>query len=303
MFGIRGMEIIERLSPGIDAETLRGGEKRFMRIWPTAPTTSPSTLAEASRLRICAGGLLLGIVTAVFAQEAPAPRAFEVASVKVHATPLVRMAISTSGPRWTAEGENARALILYGYDVKNYQVKGPPEFFTPDTRYDILAKAAGEGAPSKDEFREMVRALLADRFKLQLHRERRALPVYFLEVARSGPKLKKSVAEPGAVSHMGPRGRNEDDFIPHATMADLAGALGNSSGLSRPVLDKTGIAGIYDINLTFTSEYTLHRTVDAADTDVSIFAALQDQLGLRLVEGTEEMEVLVVDRLARAAEN
>jgi uncharacterized protein (TIGR03435 family) len=246
--------------------------------------------------------LIVWMSSGVFGQSAPSIRAFEVASVKPHDASMTLPGISTSGPRLNADAANLMRLITYAYNLRSYQVSGaPPHLALGDARYDIVAKAEGDSAPTKDEFRQMLQQLLADRFKLKVHRETREMPVYELVVGKNGPKFKESApgASPGA--HYAASGRNYQVTIPKATMDDVLNAIENSL-LDRPVLDKTGLTGTYDIRMTYAPDIKANReTPDLSD--ISIFTAVEQQLGLKLVAQKAMVEILVVDRVEDPSEN
>jgi uncharacterized protein (TIGR03435 family) len=173
---------------------------------------------------------------------------------------------------------------MYAYNLRNDQVSRTTSLLTVgDTMYDIVAKAEGEGTPTRAEFRQMLQSLLADRFKLEVHREMKEMPVYALVVGKNGPKLKESAPDADPWAHTGVSGRNYEVTMPKATMEGLVKEISNAAFLDRPVLDKTGLTGTYDIRLTYTPENRMSRGPEP-DLDVSIFTAVQEQLGLRLVQ-------------------
>ena len=172
-----------------------------------------------------------------------------------------------------------RQLFTNAYDVKGFQISGPA--WLDFERFDIDATMPPE--TSKEQFRIMLQNLLADRFKAVVYRETKELPIYSLEIAKSGPKMKPSPDVPSTASpdevlslpstpKIGadgfpelppqPRGRNPIMFIgmptrtklvgQDATMGDLVDRL--TSQLSRPVTDKTGLKGKFDFTLTFSTE-------------------------------------------------
>src|SRR5262249_52474595 len=152
-----------------------------------------------------------------------------------------------------AQAETVRGLIMWAYNIKNYQVATEPAAYAPvgDTMYDIEAKTEGDAAPSKAQFREMLQALLADRFKLKVHWEDRERPVYALVVGKNGPKMKESSADATTSGRVLVSGRNYVLTLTAATMSDIVDAVANSF-LDRPVVDQTGLTGTYDIKLTYT---------------------------------------------------
>jgi uncharacterized protein (TIGR03435 family) len=228
---------------------------------------------------------------------APVPDrpAFEIASVKLHRP--------TRGPfRSTREAGSAgisftnvdlNGCVRSAYGVAAYQIVDGQSRLPPD-RYDILANAAS--AVPKARLMLMLQVLLEDRFKLKVHREIKELPVYGLVVGKKGVRVRAGKeggeTEIGGASHfIDSRGM---------TMKDLAGALSQITQRSgRPVLDMTGLSGVFDITLDFAAD-------DSAPGDSNsgpdIFAALEE-IGLKLEPRKSPIEVLVVDHAEKASEN
>ena len=182
-----------------------------------------------------------------------------------------------------------------------------------------LAKARGDVADlatviaDLDEQMSMLRNLLADRFKLAFHREPKELSLYALVVAKGGSKLKESTGPPDAlpetVSVVYPEsGGGVRIVLParNATMAQFASIM-NRAILDRPVVDKTGLSGKYDFDLEWTPDETQfggqvpQGTPEHPKPD--LFAALQQQLGLRLEATKGPIEALVIDWVERPSEN
>jgi uncharacterized protein (TIGR03435 family) len=249
--------------------------------------------------------LLLLILSAAFGQSAGPVRAFDVASVKLHDGPKRIVGVETSGLRLTASASNLRGLIMWAYDLKNSQVSGSARLLNDDedTRWDIAAKAEGDTAPTRAQFRQMLQALLADRFKLAVHREPREMPVYALVVGKSGPKFKESAPDASPAFHVGVSGRNYEVTYPKATMAGLTDVIVDTCFPDRPVLDRTGLQGDYDIKLTYTPGLGANRDIDPDPGSVDIFRALEEQLGLKLDLQKGMVEVLVVDHAEKPSAN
>ena len=280
-------------------------------------------LKRAMALVIAAGGM--------FAQS-PVPRPafdeFEVATIKPTDPDFrgrfIRM---ESTHQFVARNHALNTLIAAAYNVSPHAISGGPAWVESD-HYDILAKAPGEVRPSLDEQMSMLRKLLADRFKLTFHREQKELSIYALTVARSGSKLTGSKVtgsklKESAVSPDGLPLRDESPVGPpplifvvtppavrlpgrYASMAELASVF-QRGVLDRPVIDKTGLPGRYDFDLEFTPDETqfsgmLGRPPSDAPLP-GLFAALQQQLGLRLEATKGPVDVLVVDRAERPSEN
>lgn len=239
-------------------------------------------------------------VAVCWGQVARRPQAFEVAAVKVHEGPLRAMyTFSSSGARATYQGYTVRYLMMEAFHLKGYQVSmGPsaPDWYS-SVYYDIFAKAEGNAPLSRDDFRPMMQSLLAERFHVRFHREQKDMPVYALVVGKSGPKFRESA--PDAVFHanIGVKGRLQTLVATKFTMDMLVDDI----GVDRPVLDRTGLTGQYDIRLEATPEFRMGN--NPAPGDISVFDALQDQLGLKLQSQKAPVEVFVVDHAEKPSGN
>lgn len=213
---------------------------------------------------------------------------FEVASIKP-SPPGARGATfyNPTRERFAITSVTAKALIAYAYDVRDFQVSGGPGWVTSD-EFDIVAKPQGDFSGAA--ILAMAKALLADRFSLRLHSESKEMPVYALVVAKGGLRLTPSVGQGPEVR--GGRGRLTARNV---TMGMLAAQL-SGRVLGRSVLDQTGVSGQFDINLEWTPD-------ENPDGGPSIFAALQEQLGLRLETRRAPVDVLVIDHVEKPTAN
>lgn len=187
--------------------------------------------------------------------------------------------------------------IIGAYLVGPHQVVGGPDWVYID-RFDIMGKA---DQPINDDgiLNQMLQRLLADRFKLILHRGSRVLPAYVLEVDKNGPKLEK--AEGGdsyTNTSTGRRGRVTID-AKNANMDLFAQVIARKMDL--PVVNQTELTGIFNFKLHWTPDSA--SVAQQTDDDVSIFAALQEQLGLHLRSAKAPVEVLVIDHVERPTAN
>ena len=224
------------------------------------------------------------------AQSAARPE-FDVASIKPN-TSEGRGSSTRPGPTEVfLENASLRKCIALAYNVSEARENAisAPDWLNFE-RYDIAAKYPA-GTPL-DEARVMLQNLLADRFKLKVHREAKEVPVYALVAAKNGPKLAESA--PGIQGSIGmSNGHLSGKGVPLAALADrLSGAVFQ---LGRPVLDRTGISGLYD----FTLDWMPDIAEGGNDSAPSLFTALQEQLGLRLEPQKGSVEVLVVDSMER----
>jgi bla regulator protein blaR1 len=238
---------------------------------------------------------------AVCAQPSDGPAAFEVASIKPSA-PGSRFDIRPDpGGRFTARSLTVKLLVGLAYDVRDYQISGGPDW-TNTEKFDIVARADHD--VSRQELRMMLRTLLADRFQLQIRQDTRAMSVYSLGLAKNGPKLQE--ADP-ATRRSGIRASGSQMIGAPATMAQLARALEDS--LSRPVLDNTNLQGKYDFKLEWSPTNNAMRfpgddgNIGSDAQGPSLFTALQEQLGLKLVREKGSGTFLVIQRVERPSEN
>jgi len=187
--------------------------------------------------------------------------------------------------------------------------------WTIDDRYDVDAKTTG--AEGEDGVLLALRTLLADRFHLQAHRDLKEEPVYFLTVGKEGPKMppgscvpaKKdlpnecySIRATGLLQTLDWRGVAMSDSTGVAYRS-LSWAL--SGPLKRPVIDKTGLSGTFDVHLRWQRDSDPGKPVASADSETapSIFDAVEKQLGLRLTSGRGPVEYMIVDHVDRPAGN
>jgi uncharacterized protein (TIGR03435 family) len=244
--------------------------------------------------RIC-GLMAAGIAAA----QSPG---FEVLSLKPHVGPLTTMAgYSASGPRLTLEGYNLKLLLMEAHNLKPYQVvfASPPA--DEDMFYDVIAKAEGDAPRSRAEFRQMLQTAIGERFHLKLHREPKEMPVYALVIGKGGPKFRESAEGAKYSANFGVNGRNQNIRATKATMEMLAEGIGNAFWVDRPVVDRTGLRGEYDFKIEATPEGRRNGNPD--EREVSVFTAVQEQLGLKLEASKAPVEVLVVDHAERPSGN
>ena len=242
--------------------------------------------------------------------------------------------IARRGQRFVVTNTPLGEIVRYAFDLEPYHaIDNGPRWL--DDRYDITGLIP-DGVTSPDAPRAMLRTLLAERFKLAVRRSKKELPVRTLVLAREdrrlGPRLSRSTADCGADgAAQRPAARAGDppisaedfersmrpacDIVIHPfrariyggsrTMADLARVLSRVPIIAAPVVDRTGLSGSYDFELTFVPP-TRAPAAGAADEpspDPSIFIALQEQLGLKLEDGRAPVDVLVIERIEKPTEN
>ena len=227
---------------------------------------------------------------------------FEAASIRENPGPWqVLRGYSASGSRLTLEGWRVSDLIEEAWNLKRYNLSTLPPS-TNDLVFNIAAKAEGDGARTKEEFRPLLQKLLVDRFHLQLHRETREIPVYAMVIGKSGPKFHESETSEPSKWYGGVDGRNQYLELQQATMEQLADGIPGFLFTDRPVIDKTGLTGKYDIRLEATPGFRINNNNPQPD-DLSVFDAIQQQLGLRLEPQKASVEITVVDHVEKPTEN
>ena len=222
--------------------------------------------------------------------QAPAP-AFDVASVKENRS--ASSVSSISGPRpgqFTITNTPLRFILLEAFGLLDHQLIGAPDW-TTTARFDITAAFPQGSEPGRD-WRPMLQKVLIDRFRLTVHRETREVPTYDLVLARRdgtlGAQLRRTDSncdKPQACTLLVNR-----QSLTARTQAiqKITPALQSLTG--RPVVDRTGLTGTFDIDLKWST---------TGDDGPSIFTALQEQLGLKLEPSKGPFEVVVVDAVQR----
>jgi uncharacterized protein (TIGR03435 family) len=206
-------------------------------------------------------------------------------------------------------------------DPRRLQIIGAPKWVEAD-QYDVVAKADAE-VGLVQMAGPMMQAFLEDRCRLKIHRETRELPVYALTVAKGGSKLqpvKEGSCTPVDLNHLpsGPPAPGQTPNCGRATSRRIGGEMALeaygmsvtdfaaqilSGALDRPVFDKTGLSGLFDFHLQYAPDNPGAPVTAADPTGLSIFTAVQEQLGLKLSPETGPVEVLVVDHVEKPSDN
>jgi uncharacterized protein (TIGR03435 family) len=246
----------------------------------------------------------------------PSFTSFEVATIKPVALDepkAGRYMRMQSAHRFEVVNYTVNGLIAAAFDLNPRAISGGPAWSDSD-RYDVMALAPGDLRPTYDEQMAMLRKLLVDRFNLSFRWEKKTFSIYELTVAKGGPKLTPSTAafdeaanvtstvfpaKSGGVDHVLMPARN---VSMHHFVATLQRAI-----LDRPVVDKTGLSGRYDFDLEWTpdeSQFGGALPPGAPDSDKpGLFAAVQQQLGLRIEAARGPLDVLVIEKLERPSPN
>ncbi len=277
--------------------------------------------------------LIFTFASMVAAQDAPISASpavskptFDVATIKPHEGIVSVVGQINRRDGVSEMAATLSAMIVDAYGVRNEdQVSGGPAWVRSD-RYDVEAKLSAEDAPefqklSSKEMSErraqMLRSLLEDRFKLQVHIVTRDVPIYELVVARGGPKMKDAATDTDENLRKGPDGKPVAGvmWFMNGTTAQgyTMGALANMlsqpfTAVGRPVVDKTGLTGTYDFKLDWSAQLKsvlpgAIATLNAPSEDApSIFTAIQG-IGLKLQSATGPEKFIVIDHVERPSAN
>jgi len=248
---------------------------------------------------VAAFGVLFGGV--MFGQAIAGAPAFEVASVKANTTGE-RPAVDAKGDTLTMHNMPLRIIVALAYQVPNDRVTGPG---WTDNGFDIVAKFGP--ATTRESLWPMLRNLLAERFKLSIHHEQTPVAVYALVVGKNGPKLQEASAGSTPGSKCGVQGSQITCRNQKMTMEDLARNFPrwvSMDWFDLPIVDQTGLHGAYDFSLTWTLTSRREDARAAASEAgepgaVSLFDAVQDQLGLKLEQRKVPLDRVVIDHAER----
>ncbi len=240
----------------------------------------------------------LQAITPVKPMAADAQPAFEVATIKPHGPASHHQGFNATGDRFTIRNESVASLMMFAYSINKRQIADTPDW-AANTPYDIEGTTDTPGEPSLRQQQKMIQKLLADRFGLKFHREKRELSVYAIRVIKGGPKLKPA-ANPDAEPDQEGNGRGTEQTITYtsATMADFA--FGEQFFFDRPVVDQTGLTGKYDFSIHYTYD-EVHAT--DANAPPGLFTAVQEQLGLKFQPMKAPVDVYVIDHVERPSPN
>ncbi|WP_325381637.1 TIGR03435 family protein [Edaphobacter sp.] len=203
------------------------------------------------------------------------------------------------GHRLVIEGQTVNDLISFAYALHKKQIVDGPAWLETE-RFDIDGQADQPGVANLHQVQEMLQKLLATRFGLKLHRDKRDLPIYVIKVAKGGPKLAQSSENAyGLPTQSGHgQGSQQQRKFTNNSMSDFA--LGMQAYMDRPVVDETGLPGRYDFTLKWTPD---NVPTSEPGAPPGIFTAVQEELGLKLEATKGPADVLVIEHVERPSPN
>jgi uncharacterized protein (TIGR03435 family) len=273
--------------------------------------------------------LVIAVMSASIA--AAGAQSFDAAAIKQNKSGENNGRFGGPPGRFTSTNVPVQQFIVFAYQVQPFQIEGGPDWIRND-RYDINARAEGNFPATTidgpDPRRQMLKALLIDRFNLGAHIESRERPIYTLVASRPdkalGPRLSRSTTDCVALGNAVRRGQ-APATLPRTPAGDLDCGLSAPPGrltmgtqpmtqvaamlsglLRRGVVDRTGLTGNYSGNIEYTPDNAPREGADvpAPDpNDASLFTALEEQLGLKLEPGRGMVDVLIIDHIDRPTED
>ncbi len=233
---------------------------------------------------------------------------FEVATIKPSNPDQPGRFFRVNGRNFSTHNTSLAALIEFAYGIHAKQIVDAPEWVDKDS-YDINAVPDGEGQPNDKQWKGMVQKLLADRFKLAFHHDKRELSVYALTVAKGEPKNLAKNESGGPLPGLFFRPTPGGVMLPavNSTMADFAGVM-QTAVLDRPVVDQTGLTGRFDFTVKWApddSQFNGHAPPASPSDDPppGLFTAIQEQIGLKLDAVKAPVDVLAIDHVEKPSAN
>jgi len=284
-------------SGGSYAGKLSGDGQQVVGMWTQGKDAQALTLARVNAETAWA------IPEPNKVMPADADPTFEVATIKPTDPRVTNDGIDLHGRHLIFENKSVEFLVTFAYGIQRQQVVGAPGWLSSD-KYDVDGMPDVEGEPSLKQMQAMVRKLLADRFQLVSHWDKKEMGVYAITVAKTGPKMTKSLGDPNGLPNQsgGHDANGRVDRYSNVTMKEFALIL--NFFLDKPVVDQTGLGGRFDFVLKWTpNDANVANVADPATASPGIFTAVQEELGLRLEAVRAPADVLAIDRVERPSEN
>ncbi|HEY4359004.1 MAG TPA: TIGR03435 family protein [Acidobacteriaceae bacterium] len=230
---------------------------------------------------------------------------YEVATIKLSKPDQQGRGFNLRGRHLVTTNTTVTDLIIFSYGLHAKQVIGGPDWLSTQ-HFDLDVLPDMEGLPSIKQAGLIFRKLLADRFQLKFHQEKKELSVYVLSTAKTGPKLIKSGSDPSTPPGLGgPPGRFR---ARNATITEFAGWM-QTVAMDRPVVDQTGLTDRFDWTLNWTPDESQFGgrvpppSAENTETYPSLFTAIQEQIGLKLEATKAPVDVYVIDHVEKPSEN
>ncbi len=236
--------------------------------------------------------------------------AFEVATIKPSDPASRGQIVTLRGTEVITTNETVHDLINLAYWLHPKQLSGGPAW-TESEKYDMAGKPDVPGQPNVDQMKMMIQKLLADRFQLKFHFEKRDLSAYVVRITKGGAKIVRSKDDPKGLPgwNFGRAAAGTTLTFRNSPMSQVTAILQNF--LDQPVVDQSGLSERYDFTVTFTLDTAQSARLggppapaaDNPDAAPDVFTAFQQQLGLKLESTKAPVDVMVIDKVERPSEN
>jgi uncharacterized protein (TIGR03435 family) len=201
---------------------------------------------------------------------------------------------------------NLKYLMQWAWNLQAKQIAGGPAWID-DQRFDIDGEIDGDGVPNNRQWKAAVQKLLIERFKIQLHHEKQEMQAFVLVIAKGGPKLTPGDGNVNGNQSMGFSGAPGQTMYGNGVNASIADFIGELQRIvmNRPIVDETGLTGVYNIHFEFTREEpdALGMTQLPDTAAPNLLEALPQQLGLKLKDEKAPVDVLVIDHTEQPEAN
>jgi uncharacterized protein (TIGR03435 family) len=236
--------------------------------------------------------------------------AFEVATIRPSDPARREQIITLRGAEVITTNVTLHDLINLAYWLHPKQLTGGPAW-TESDKFDMTGKPDAPGQPNVDQMKIMIQKLLADRFQLKFHFEKRELPAYAIGIAKTGAKITRSQDDPKGLPgfYFGRSASGTTLTFRNSPMSQVTAILQNF--LDKPVVDQSGLSERYDFTATFTLDAAQAvrlgspppPAADNPDAAPDVFTAFQQQLGLKLESTKAPVDVMVIDKVEKPSEN
>ncbi len=236
--------------------------------------------------------------------------AFEVATIKPSDPASQGQIITLRGAEVITTNVTVHDLINLAYWLHPKQLTGGPAW-TESDKFDMAGKPDVPGQPNVDQMKMMIQKLLADRFQLKFHFEKRDLSAYAVRITKTGAKIIRSQDDPKGLPgfYFGRAAAGTTLTFRNSPMSQITAVLQNF--LDKPVVDQSGLSEKYDLTLTFTLDPAQAARLGGApspapdnpDAAPDVFAAFERQLGLKLESTKAPVDVMVIDKVEKPSEN
>ena len=270
-------------------------KKKIARVAVVAAFMLCTCIAARAQSAGAAGGIMQPTMMAKDADPG-----WEVVTVRPSDPNTSQATFDVRGRHIIIGSRTVETMLLLAYGLQKNQIVGGPDWIRTE-RFDADGIPNVEGQPSLQQFRNMLRKLLAERFGLVTHMEQRELSVYAITIAKGGPRMTQSKADPNALQSDSDKqdGGQRSIQMSNATMAGFALELLYNT--DKPVVDRTSLTGRYDFTLKWTFDDSKVPTDGSAAP--GLFTAIQEQMGLKLEAVKTMTNVMLIDKVERPGAN